>query len=62
MFHIVFIFFITMCFFTPEKDIKRFGVAVFAKDIEIQHWESGLLGQGITFRIERISVQTSLDA
>ena len=51
-----------MCFFTPEKDIKRFLFTMFAKDIEIQHWESGLLGQGITFRIERISVQTSLDA
>ena len=51
-----------MCFFTPEKDIKRFGFVVFAKDIEIEHWESGLLGHGIIFRTERISVQTSLGA
>ena len=51
-----------MCDFTLKKDIKRLGFVVFGKGTEIQHWESGQSAQGIILKIERISVQTSLDA
>lgn len=51
-----------MCDFTLKKDIKKLGFVVFGKGKEIQHWESGQLAQGIIFKIERISVQTSLVA